>query len=344
MPDGQETLIANIAGCSSDSGLRDVYLGGTLPNIRSLKGSSMFRGIAISLVLVGTANGQAILPVAGAQAREQTFAVHLVQGDAWAPLPYEQVKGVILLQAVVFGHPATVLLDNGTDRTVVDAGFAQRAGIALRNSSLGASTGQSRLSVRLVEGASLTLPHTLTAQGQMPAIDLAPMSAALGRPIAAVIGGDLLNRVAVMVRPGKQQLTIVGSGGITPGAGAVVIPVEKGNQVEAEINGKLVHLKIDLGSSGAIRLTDSAFDSVSATGSVLLSGSHTSADGVARTTRMVKADLRIGSVTAKSTPIESGYAQLGADGLLGNGFLSHADTILDLKKGQLVLTALRRAS
>ena len=158
---------------------------------------------------------------------------------------------------MVFGHPATVLLDNGTDRTVADAGFAQRAGIALRNSSLAASTGQSRFAVQLVEEASLTLPHTLTAQGEIPAIDLARMSRALGRPIAPVIGGDLLNRVAVMVRPSKQRLAIVGSGGITPGAGAAVIPVENGNQVKAEIDGKLVHLKIDLGFRGAIRLNDS---------------------------------------------------------------------------------------
>jgi len=304
----------------------------------------MVRAITISLVLAGAANGLTILPVAVAQAREQTFAVHLMQGDAWAPLPYEQVKGVILLQALVFGHPATVLLDNGTDRTVVDAGFAQRADIALLNSRLGASTGQSRLSVGLLQEASLTLPHTLTAQGQMPAIDLAPMSKALGRPIAAVIGGDLLNRVAMMVRPGKQQLAIVGSGGITPGAGAEVIPVENRNQVKAEINGKPVQLKIDLGFSGAIRLTDSVFDSLSAADSASLSGSQTSANGVTRATRMVKADLRIGSVTAKSTPIESGYAQSGADGLLGNGFFSQFDTILDLQKGQLVLTAVRRAS
>lgn len=68
----------------------------------------------------------------------------------------------------------------------------------------------------------------------MPAIDLNPMSAPFGRPIAAVIGGDLLNRVAVMVRPDKRQVTINASGGITPRTGAVVIPVENGNQGKEE--------------------------------------------------------------------------------------------------------------
>lgn len=224
----------------------------------------MVRAIAISLALAGAANVQTVSPVAGAEAREQTFVVHLAQGNAWAPLPYEQVKGVVLLHAVVLGQPATVLLDNGTDRTVIDAGFAQRAGVAIRTSRLGAIAGQSRLSVQLADGVTLTLPHTLTAQGQMPTVNLTPMSAALGQPIAAVIGGDLLNRVAVMVRPGKRQVAIVRSGGITPGTGAVVIPVENGNQIKAEINGKPAVLKIDLGASGAIRLTDNAFDRVRA--------------------------------------------------------------------------------
>jgi predicted aspartyl protease len=303
----------------------------------------MVRAIAIGLLLTGAANATAVSQVPIGASSGQSFAVHLVQGDAWAPLSYEQVKGVILLQAVVLGQPATVLLDNGTERTVVDSGFAQRAGIGLQNSDLGASTGLSRLSVRLAKGATLTLPHTLTAQGQMPAIDLTPMSAALGRPIAAVIGGDLLDRVAVMVRPGKRQVTIVASGGITPGAGAVVIPFEKRNQVKAEINGKPVHLKVDLGSSGVIRLNDAAFERVSAAGVVLSSGSQTSADGATRATRMIKADLRIGSITARSAPIGSGYEQPGADGLLGNGFFSQADTILDVQKGQLIVTSTRSA-
>ncbi|WP_395396142.1 hypothetical protein WBP07_22750 (plasmid) [Novosphingobium sp. BL-8A] len=304
----------------------------------------MARILAIGLLLSSAANAQDLPPAASEQASKQTFSIHLMEGDDWAPLSYEQVKGVILLQAVVFGEPATVLLDNGTDRTVVDVSFAQRAGIVLRNSSIGAITGRSRLLAQMAEGATLTLPHTLTARGQMPAIDLAPMSAALGRPIGAVIGGDLLNRVAVMVRPGKRQVAIVGSGRITPGAGAIIIPIENGNQVDAEVNGRSVHLKIDLGSSGMIRLTDAAFASVSGADSVSFSGSQTGADGVTHKTRVLKADLRIGSISARSAPVESGYSQSDADGLLGNGFLSRADTILDVQKGQLVLTFPQAAS
>jgi hypothetical protein len=48
---------------------------------------------------------------------------------------------------------------------------------------------------------------------------------------------------------------------------------------------------------------------------------------------MIKADLRIGSITARSVPIESGYAQFGAEGLLANGFLSNVDTTLDPQRG-----------
>ena len=63
----------------------DGYLGGTLVSVRSLKGCSMVCAIAISLLLVGAANDPAIAPPTGIQGRQQTFSVHLVQGDAWAP-------------------------------------------------------------------------------------------------------------------------------------------------------------------------------------------------------------------------------------------------------------------
>ena len=71
------------------------------------------------------------------------------------------------------------------------------------------------------------------------------------------------------------------------------------------------------------------------------SGSQVTADGITRATRAARADFRMGTVTAKSVPIDSGYAQDGADGLLGNGFLSRGDTILDVQRGQLILTAAR---
>lgn len=90
------------------------------------------------LFLAGIASLQAVPQASSSEAQGQTFSIHLVQGDGWAPLPYETVRGVILVQATLFGQPATVLLDNGTDRTVVDAGLARRAGIELRDSGLGA--------------------------------------------------------------------------------------------------------------------------------------------------------------------------------------------------------------
>jgi len=305
----------------------------------------MIRIAVISLLFfAGIADTQAVPHQDGKAANQQTFSVHLEQGSDWAPMPYENVRGVVLLQAIIGGQPATVLLDNGTDRTIVDADFAKRAGFKLNNSPQTAFAGTSHLSTRIASNVTLSLPHMLKAEGQMPALDLGSMSAALGRPIAAVIGGDILDRLAVMVRPERRQVSIVASGGITPGAGAVVIPVVEGNLVSATINERPVRLKIDLGSSGAVRLSDVVFDHVIPPQGVSSQGVQVTADGVTRPTRNARADLRIGTISAKRIPIDSGYSTSGADGLLGNGFLSHADTILDLQRKQLVLTSIRPPS
>ena len=300
----------------------------------------MFRYLsAVAICIAGIAGAQTI-PAPGLvpQAEGRPLMLHFAQGREWAPVPYEAVKGDILFQATVNGRPASVLLDNGTERTLVDAGFAQRLGIGLRAFTGQAVTGAStRLAMSGTDTVTMEAPHAFTIKGPLVAIDLTPMSTALGRRVDAVLGADMLDHFAVMIQPGKRLLSLAASGNITGQAGTVVVPLIEGNLIEAEINGQPVRLRVDLGFNGVIRLTDAAWQRAFPAGSTG-AGSQTTADGVTRITRSGRAELRIGDVRARNVAVDSGYAPDGASqGLLGNGFLSRGTSVLDVKKKQLML-------
>lgn len=294
----------------------------------------MIRSLAILLSMVG---------FAAPAGPDRTITIRFPQGDAWTPAPYEQFRGEILFQATINGQPATVLLDNDSQPTLIDQDFARKAGIRLGEATGNISTGTGRLSSRSTEAVRLDVPHMVTVEGELLATDLGPMSAAMGRPIAAVLGGDVLDRVAVMVRPDTHRLSIIGSGGITASAGAIVVPLKAGNHMDALVNGQAVDLEVDFGFSVAVRLTDAAWRRIFPAGGAAETGTQTTADGVVRATEVARAGLRIGGASARTVPIDNGYtASGGADGLLGNGFFSRGVTILDVQQKQLILIPLRR--
>jgi len=109
--------------------------------------------------------------------------------------------------------------------------------------------------------------------------------------------------------------------------------------VDAILNGKEVRLKIDFGFNGVIRLTNTAWSRVFSTNGSFVTGSQTTADGTIKVTRKTQAELRIGKVTDRSTPIDSDYVSgHGEDGILGNGFFSRGETVLNVSKGELIFT------
>ncbi|WP_213980022.1 aspartyl protease family protein [Sphingomonas sp. dw_22] len=306
----------------------------------------MIRSLAILLSMAGTASAQTAKPPATVpDAGDRTITIRFPQDGTWTPVPYEQFRDEILFQATINGQPAMVLLDNDSQPTLIDQGFALKAGIRLGAETGHILTGASALSSRRTETVRLDVPHMVTVEGQLISTDLEPMSMALGRPIAAVLGKDVLDRVAMMVRPDEHRLSIIGSGGITAGAGAIVVPLMQGNRVDALVNGQTVALEVDFGFNGAVRLSDVAWRRVFPAGTPIEAGTRTTADGIVQATQKARAGLRIGGASARAVPIDSGYAEsTGADGLLGNGFFSRGITILDVQKKQLVLIPLGRGA
>jgi hypothetical protein len=163
------------------------------------------------------------------------------------------------------------------------------------------------------------------------------MSAALGRPIAGVLGGDVLNRLAVLIRPTQKTIGLVASGGVNPPMKAPRIPAV-GGRVAAIVGGHPVHLAIDLGFNGAVRLTDAAWATLPG---AAFASDRTDATGVSHATRVKQATFVLGNVTTPEMPVDSGFPGIdGVDGLLGNGFFKQAVIALDVTQGWLVISPL----
>jgi predicted aspartyl protease len=292
---------------------------------------------ALALWIGGVVGGQG-LP---APALAQSLTLHFETGAGWAALSYESVRGEILFQATVNGRPATVLLDNGTDRTVIDTSFARRNGIELRDASARAVTGAgTSRATRIADNVTLAAPHAFSVAGSLTALDLQPMAEALGRRVDVILGADMLDHFAIMIQPAKRLLSLAPSGSITAGDEGIVVPLLDGNKVEAEIDDHKVRLKVDLGFNGVVRLTDAAWRQAFPNIEAGVAGSQTTADGAVRATRSARAALRLGRVLARAVPIDSGHVADGSyDGLLGTGFLARGTTVLDRKMGRLTLVA-----
>ncbi|WP_174297285.1 aspartyl protease family protein [Sphingomonas bacterium] len=286
--------------------------------------------------LLSAPGGSRAQGIAAASTNEGQFTLHFVQGEGWRPLPYTDAKGVILFRGVINARPATFMLDNGTSRTMIDAGFARRADIGLHLTKSQAVTGAAtKLGIGRTDALTLEAEHAFSVIGTMAAIDLSGVSASLGQNVDAVVGADVLDHASVMIQPGRMMLSLAPSGAIKGGSG-ILIPIVDRNKILLQVNGAPVKLALDLGSTGAVRLTDTAWHRIFAGSGTTEKSDMTSADGVRRDTLRARAEVRLGRLTAKDVAVDSGFVSRdSADGLIGTRFLTSMTVILDLGKAQI---------
>ncbi|WP_066483769.1 MULTISPECIES: aspartyl protease family protein [unclassified Sphingomonas] len=295
---------------------------------------------------VQTQSGEVSPRVADAMPDDSSkLFVRFARREAFAAVPVEFVKGLILFQARINGKQVTVLLDNGTQRTVIDTAFAQGAGIELGRKAGDAFTGVSRISTRLAGPVTFEVPGALTIDGEVLAFDLGPISKAVGRPVHAVLGGDALHRMAFVVQPEKRELSIVPSGSIRlEGPDVVRIPIGADAHVEALINGKPVRMAIDFGHTGVAAVTDEAWGRVFGPNVVEIGRTtYTLADGEVRASRIARADLKLGALTAQNVRILSGFISTKPrDGILGTDLFLHGTAVMDVPRGEMILLVPRQ--
>lgn len=309
-----------------------------------------YRAFLLPLLLAGgpaSAQQSSTPPVPNvpsAESADKRPILRFVARSDWAQQGMEIVKGLILFQGRLNNRPATILLDNGTGRTVVDTGFARQAGIPIGEAAGDALTGTGRIATFRIGRAVLEVPHAFTMSGELASFDLGAISQALGRQVDVVLGADATSVMAVMLQPDRKQLTFVSSGSIKlDGPDVVRLPLLTDNLIDAAINGHKVRLLVDFGYSGAVRLSDTAWEQVMRGSDVGVAGQNAiKADGTVLRSRVAPGVLSIGRISSDTAPIASGYVPIGAgDGLLGTGFFLQGTTVVDGPARQVLLIVRR---
>ena len=264
--------------------------------------------------------------------------VNILPVQQSAPTPFFIFNGIILLEVKINGRSGWAMLDNGFAHIVIDLGFANTAGLKIGPVINNIDLGPVSAPERLIEGMRIDVPGQLILSGAAMSVDLKAFSNTVGHPIDAVIGGDYLDKLCVLVAPSNKTLIFAKTGDITPKGRAVIIPLKNGAQLTAEVNGQPVVLAIDLGFNGVVQLKEEAWKRVIPSRSPTKEGMISSADGVLRPSRSVQnATLKVGQISADGVGVAVGdRIATGADGLLGTGFLGKFDFILDVGASRLV--------
>lgn len=263
------------------------------------------------------------------------------RSEGWTPLPFERFQGLIFFQGTINGEPATILLDNGSSHTALDAGFARRIGLKIRETGKTARTGTGELPLGMAEGVSIDVPHQLNFTTTTGVIDLSAAAAQMKHPVDAVLGADVIAHSALTIVPSRNVLMLVPSGSATPRTDAYSreIPLVSGDQIEAEVNGHPVRLQIDLGSNGVVTLSDAAWNRIFPNDGQPTEGSSTRIEGTNLLTRRTLGNrITFAGSTVEGAPVDSSGPLPGSqDGLLGQGLLERAEIILDIPAKKLIV-------
>lgn len=160
-------------------------------------------------------------------------------------------KEVLMKVRINDGEPMDFLFDTGANQTLIDRRLAaenlldRQTGMRM-NAAAGMIFGQATELQKLQVG-DLAIPNV-----QAVIVDLSAHARQLGKPIAGVLGTNVLNRFAVTIDYGKSQITLRDFATYKAPAGANIIPFsdKKGPVVKVYLNAKEeVQCLVDTGAA-----------------------------------------------------------------------------------------------
>lgn len=181
-------------------------------------------------------------------------------------IPFDFVRNEIILQVKVDGKgPFNMMLDTGTDPSVVDLATAKELGLKLSSAGGPVSGGgtdknlayETRLP--LVEAGGVTMKNLSAV-----AIDLSKVSERLGKPLHGVLGHSLLNGRVVQIDYPNHVVRFYSRAPFTKAdntAKRTVLRFRYADNVlidDVFVNGKKMVGNLDTGSSGSFHLTPAA--------------------------------------------------------------------------------------
>ncbi len=129
---------------------------------------------------------------------EQSAGIAFSADREYVELPFEELAGLLFLEARVDGEPCRMVLDSGAGMTVLDSDFAARLGLEeVGELPAGGAGGVGTIAV--IGADSLELGGMLLEEPTMIAMDLSGFARALGGQWDGILGYEVFARLPVTV-------------------------------------------------------------------------------------------------------------------------------------------------
>lgn len=277
---------------------------------------------------------------AGDQPQNINVEVRLAQGAERKPVPMEVFRRLLLFKARVDGQDVWALLDNGTDFTLIDSGFAtsRKLNVTEQVGQVQSATGS--LAMGRVLNVLLEIPGQVSFRPPLYVTDLSGISKSLGVPVSLVVGRDTFAFLSFIITPSTRSFELAPSGAVNVPANTPTLVLKDDKpRLEVIINGKPAIVSVDLGDTNNITLGPAAWDRLGLSSLPTVLGTSTGGDGKVMESRTAIVDtVAVGAFQARQSPVavQPIRAQDG-DGRIGMGFFAGFNFVFDLKARRIWL-------
>ena len=258
-------------------------------------------------------------------------------------------KEVLVKARINDGEPLDFLFDSGANQTLIDRRVAaenlldKQTGLRM-TAAAGLFFGQTTELARVQIG-ELSIPSV-----QAVIVDLSQHARQLGKPIAGVLGANVLNRFAVTVDYGKSQIVFRDSATYKAPVGANIVPFtdKKGPVIKVQLNGR-EELSCLVDTGAAFNNLPAALGKKYQTGQAVHFTEGLGADGKAVKLGTVTINsLKTGTATVRDTSFtyyadadtsKKGLVTGSNLGILGNPFWQNFIITFDYRMRQIILQA-----
>lgn len=297
----------------------------------------------------------AVLLALGAASASCSFAQGTSPQEQVLEVPFDFYKNEIILQVQVNGKgPFNMMLDTGTDPSVVDLTTAKELGLKLQPLGTRASGGGTEANLIYQTRLPFVAVGPLTVKNvETIALDLSKMSERLGKPLHGVLGHSLLNGRIVQLDYPHRMLRLYSRSPFAKAAdqsntlSRTVLPFRYDDNVLVDdvfVNGKKVTANLDTGSDSGFKLTPAAvaylgleaeFDRARASTSVGFNGMSENREGKVN-------NVTIGGISVAAPAVEFFGKGTGRDKKpwainIGNAFLKDYIVTIDYRSKLLIL-------
>jgi predicted aspartyl protease len=264
----------------------------------------------------------------------QTFALTLLhneKGATWTDIHVS--RGSPFLQVRVNGQTVCGLIDTGSDRSLVDIGFAKAQGLTVISSDQVARATMGTIPTARVLDVPVEVPGQFRFQADLVGIDIPDYVCATGQKLAFVLGMEVLKTLAVGIDAPRRKVIFVRSGNLTPRSDNWARFDWTDGVITGRINGKSARLLVDTGSGTLLLVPANRFETFFA--GMALEALNSSTDAVGRQDDNIgirQVTVSLGNLSATSEAKRVAADERQHDAKLGFPFFISTFAIFDAQQ------------